>query len=322
MFFVIGIILIVKGGDWFVDSASWIAHAFKIPTFVVGATIVSFATTLPELTFSLLASINGKNDLAVGNAIGTIIANTGLVMSVGIIFISIFTPRKNYWQQCSLLICSSLVLWIGCIGKTLNIWFSLILLCIFIIFIILNLIQGKKATTEDNLLIENANNTSQTKPIIINNNPKQILVKILFFVLGAVSIILGSHLLITHGTTIATKLGIPEHIIAITLISIGTSLPELMTTITAVRKKEGSLSIGNIIGANIINLTLILPTCSLITSQSFFIPMQTLIVDFPFCLIISIIAVTPMLIKQRTYRWQGILMLLTYIAYLITSLLI
>ena len=110
VFFVIDIILIVKGGDWFVDSASWIAHAFKIPTFVVGATIVSFATTLPELTFSLLASINGKNDLAVGNAIGTIIANTGLVMSVGIIFISIFTPRKNYWQQCSLLICSSLVL--------------------------------------------------------------------------------------------------------------------------------------------------------------------------------------------------------------------
>ncbi len=319
----IGLILIIKGGDWFVDSASWIAHAAKIPTFIVGATIVSFATTLPELIVSVLATIQDKNDMAVGNAIGTINANAGIILAISLSFMSIVTPRKNYWQQCLLLVVSSLTLWLGCLSTSLNIWISLILLIMYFIFISINLFQGRLETKnqkdvilDTTLIIED----KKTKRIIVNR--RTVIKKIIFFILGAIGIVLGSNLLINGGSTIAESLGVPERLIAITLVAIGTSLPELVTTITAIRKKEASLSIGNIIGANIFNITLILPICSLIAQDAFNISQQTLIIDFPFCLLFSLIATIPLLWKQRTYHWQGILMLITYVAYLTISIIL
>lgn len=313
--FVIGLFLIIKGGDWFVDSASWIAHTAKIPTFVVGATIVSFATTLPELTISIMATIAGKNELTIGNATGTIIANIGLVLGVALTFIKIKTPCKDYWLQCLFLILSTLILWLGCLGNTLELWISITLLLIYISFFITNLIQGRHKTIEN----EDQKPTKQG----IKKAPKKAITVtfvILFFILGAACIIIGSNLLIYGGSTIADGLGIPEHIVAITMIAIGTSLPELVTTISAIRKKEGGLSIGNIIGATIINLTLILSTCNLISKSTLQISHQITIIDFPFCLAFSLIAMIPILWKQRTYRWQGILLLLGYASYLTLSI--
>jgi len=313
--FIVGLFLIIKGGDWFVDSASWIAHTAKIPTFVVGATIVSFATTLPELTVSIMATIAGKNELTIGNATGTIIANIGLVLGVALTFIKIKTPRKDYWLQCLFLILSALILWLGCLGNTLELWISITLLLIYISFFITNLIQGRHKTIEN----EDQKPTKQE----IKKTPKKAITVtfvILFFILGAACIIIGSNLLIYGGSTIADSLGIPEHIVAITMIAIGTSLPELVTTISAIRKKEGGLSIGNIIGATIINLTLILSTCNLISKNTLQISHQITIIDFPFCLAFSLIAMIPILWKQRTYRWQGILLLLGYASYLTLSI--
>lgn len=320
--FIIGIFLIIKGGDWFVNSASWIAHAAKIPTFVIGATIVSFATTLPELIISIIASICGKNDLAVANAIGTVIANTGLIIAISFTFIALLTPRKNYWQQSLLLIISTITLWLGCLGNSLNLWVSLVLLLIYFIFISINIIQGRLDLKQvSNLEIENSPELNK-KIEKEKRNKKTVFLKILFFFIGATFIIFGSNFLIEGGSTIAESLGIPERIVGITIVAIGTSLPELVTTITAIKKKEGSLSIGNIIGANIINLTLILPICNLIAQGSFTISNQCILIDFPFCLAFSLIALVPMLIKQRTYKWQGILMLVCYIAYLVISIIL
>jgi len=313
--FIIGLILMIKGGDWFVDSACNIAHIAKIPTFVFGATIVSFATTLPELTISIMATIAGKNELTVGNATGTVIANIGLVFSIAITFMTVKTPRKDYWLQCILLISSTLILWIGCLGNTLEIWISIVLILIYILFFIMNLFKGRKKTTTDENLgtTRNITNTTQKKSI-------KLLPTLFFFILGSTFIIFGSNFLIYGGSTIASHLGIPEYIVAITLIAISTSLPELVTTISAIRKKEGGLSIGNIIGASIINITLILSTCSLISKEPIYISQQTVKIDFPFCLAFSLIAAIPMLCKQRTYRWQGILILIGYIGYLTVSI--
>ncbi len=321
--FIIGVFLIIKGGEWFVDSASWIAHAAKIPTFIIGATIVSFATTLPELIVSIMASIDGQNDLAVGNAIGTVIANTGLIIGVAFTFMAILTPRKNYWQQSLLLICSTLTLWLGCLGNSLNIWASLILLFIYFTFISINLFQGRLDTNpkEKNCIEIEITPEENAKIKKEKKNKKIVFLKIFLFIIGAVFIIIGSNLLIKSGSTIANSLGIPERLIAITIIAIGTSLPELVTTIAAIRKKEGSLSLGNIIGANIINLTLILPICSLIANGSLIISTESIFIDLPFCLILSLIAIVPMFIKQRTYKWQGILILSIYFAYLTISIL-
>ncbi len=320
--FILGIFLIIKGGDWFVDCASWIAHAAKIPTFIIGATIVSFATTLPELIVSIIASIECKNDLAIGNAIGTVIANTGLIMGISLTFISLITPRKNYWQQSILLITSTLTLWLGCLGNSLNIWASLILLLIYFVFISLNLIQGRLDTNKkENKAVEIQDSPkNDTKIQKEKKNKKIVFSKIFLFIVGATFIILGSNFLIEGGSTIADSLGIPEHLVAITIVAIGTSLPELVTTITAIRKKEGSLSIGNVIGANIMNLTLILPICSLISKGSLIISNQSIFIDFPFCLMLSLIALVPTLIKQRTSKWQGISMLLLYTFYITISI--
>lgn len=330
--FIAGIVLIIKGGDWFVDSATWIARAAKIPTFIIGATIVSFATTLPELIVSVVASVEGQNDMAIGNAVGSVIANTGLIMAIAFTFMNLVTPRKTYWKQCLILILSAMVLWFGCIQGVLNLWASIVLLLICISFVAVNIIQGRHAAnknkTETTLVTEpmpkqttvtneKVEKPKQEEPIVINK--KTIFKNIFFFLLGAACVILGSNFLVNGGSTIAAKLGIPERLVAITLIAVGTSLPELVTTITAIRKKEGSLSIGNVIGANIIDLTLILPICSFIAHDSFTVSQQSLMIDFPFCLGIALIAVAPMLIKQRTYKWQGILMLITYVTYLTIS---
>lgn len=311
--FVIGIIFIVKGGDWFVDSATWMARAAKIPTFIVGATIVSFATTLPELIVSLIASVENKNDMAIGNAVGSVIANTGLIMAIAFTFMSICTPRKNYWQQCLLLLSSAIVLWLGCLGGTLSLWASIVLLLICVIFMVINIVHGRRAvaTTTD------ATTAAPSETIIINK--KTIAKNIVLFLVGAAGVIVGSNFLINGGSTMAEFLHIPERLVAITLVAVGTSLPELVTTITAIRKKEGGLSVGNIIGANIIDLTLILPICSFVAHDSFTVSAQYLMIDFPFCLAFSLLAVVPLLCKQRSYRWQGILILLGYLAYVIVS---
>ena len=323
LMFTVGIILIIKGGDWFVDSASWIARAAKIPAFIVGATIVSFATTLPELIVSIVASIEGQNDMAIGNAVGSVIANTGLIMAIAFTFMGLSTPRKAYWQQCIILILSAGILWLGCLQGILTLWASIVLLLICIVFVTVNIIQGRRETKAVSAITEHTDKAlpdEQTKPaeaVVVNK--KTIFKNICFFLLGAVGVILGSNFLVNGGSTIAEKLGIPERLVAITLVAVGTSLPELVTTITAIRKKQGSLSAGNIIGANIIDLTLILPVCSFIAHDSFTVSRQSLIIDFPFCLGIALLAVIPLLWKQRSYKWQGILMLLCYLAYLVIS---
>lgn len=320
--FVVGIVLIVKGGDWFVDSATWIARAAKIPAFIIGATIVGFATSLPELIVSVVASIQGKNDMAVGNAVGSVIANTGLIMAIALVFMNLVTPRKDYWQQCCLLLVCCAVLWLGSLQGVLTLWASLIMLVICIAFVAISIIQGRREMNLNKLVkvdeqTENKKVTETDKPIVINK--KTIWKNIFFFFLGAACVILGSNFLIDGGSTIATSLHVPERLIAITLVAVGTSLPELVTTIVAVRKKEGGLMAGNIIGSNIIDLSLILPVCNFVSNGSFPVSNQCLMIDFPFLLGFSLIAVIPMLCKQRTYKWQGIFMLICYAAYITIS---
>lgn len=303
--FVVGIALVVKGGDWFVDAASFIAKAARIPTFIIGATVVSFATTLPEMIVSVLASIEGKNDMAIGNAIGSVTANTGLIMAIAFIFMSIAIVRKKYMKQCLILILSAAVLWVGCLTGTMQLWCGIVLACLFLTFMTVSILDAKNSPEEPSTL-------SITKSIVTKN--------IFLFILGAACIVIGSNFLINGGSDIARLLGVPERVIAITMVAIGTSLPELVTTVTAIVKKETSLSIGNIVGANIIDVCLILPVCTLISGAGFTVSEQSLRFDFPACIIVSIIALIPLLIRQKASRLQGILMFLFYVAYLIFTI--
>lgn len=149
---------------------------------------------------------------------------------------------------------------------------------------------------------------------------KELSKNILFFLLGAFGIVLGSNLLIDGGSSIAVSIGVPERVIAVTMVAIGTSLPELVTTITAIRKKQAHLSVGNIIGANIIDLSLILPVCAFLSGGSFPVSRQSLAIDFPACMLVTLMAIIPLMVKQRSYKAQGFIMLIAYIGYVFITI--
>lgn len=304
--FAVGLFLIVKGGDWFVDAASFIAEASGIPKFIIGATIVSVATTLPELIVSCLAAAKGSVDMAVGNAVGSVTANTGLIMAISIIFMPAVVKRAQYSFKAVLLIIATATLWIFCIAfgdhRSLSYVGSILLLVIFGLFIFENIKSAKSD-------IEPASDISKT--------PRDFAKYIALFVFGAAGIVLGAELLVDTATEIATKLNVPETIISVTIVAIGTSLPELVTTLTAIAKKQSSLSVGNIIGANIIDIAIILPVCSLISGKQLPISAQGVFMDMPVCLLCVCLGIIPMLISSRFRRLQGVAMLGVYIAYVV-----
>ncbi len=300
--FIVGLFLTIKGGDWFVDSASWFAEATGIPKFVVGATVVSFATTLPELLVSVRAAMNGSAQLAIGNAIGSVTANTTLIMGVSLVAITGVISRKSFSLKGGLLLAAIVGLTVLSLSGALPVWSAFILWAIFIVFMVSNVIEGKKgAITEKSETYEK----------------KEIPVKILLFIIGTASIIFGAEFLVSSGKTIASGIGISETIIGFTVIALGTSLPELVTTLTAIRKKENSLSVGNIIGANIIDTTLILPLCAVINGVPLAVDRVNLVFDFPVCIAACAVAVIPTIIQGKFKKWQGFALLGIYVFYML-----
>ena len=306
LFFAAGLICIIKGGDLFVDAASWIAEASGIPKFIIGATIVSFATTLPEMLVSVFAALEGSADIAVGNAVGSVTANVGLIMCLSLVCMECAMSRKQFGVKACLLLAAILVLFAFTRDGQLSIGESVFILLIFAGFIVESLIAARREQGTE--VAEDAE-----RPAV---NGKTIAVNIVKFVVGAAAIVLGAQLLIDNGSAIASLLGVPDAIVAATMIAIGTSLPELVTTLTAIRKKESSLSVGNIIGANIMDLTLILPLCSLILGKPLPVQSQGMLLDIPACLIICAAVLVPALWKGKFQRWMGFLAGGLYIVYL------
>ena len=324
--FAVGLFLTIKGGDWFVDSASWFAEATGIPKFVVGATVVSFATTLPELLVSVRAAMNGSSQLAIGNAIGSVTANTTLIMGVSLVAMAGVVGRKEFSLKGGLLLASIVGLTLLSLSGTLPVWSAAVLWAIFIVFMASNVIEGKKTASvgKSGSFDKQEVNASDELPAEVTFSAfdkKEIPSKILFFVLGTASIVFGAEFLVSSGKTIAAGLGISEAIIGFTVIALGTSLPELVTTLTAIRKKENSLSVGNIVGANIIDVTLILPLCAVINGQPLPVEKINLVFDFPVCIAACAVAIVPTVIQGRFKKWQGYALLGIYALYMVMLIL-
>ncbi|MBP5177799.1 MAG: calcium/sodium antiporter [Clostridia bacterium] len=302
--FIIGLLMIIKGGDVFVDAAVNIAKALKIPAFIIGATIVSIATTLPELLVSVMAAAEGSADMSVGNAVGSVTANTALILAISMMAMPVLCDRKSNFLQISLLIAATVTLCIGCITGALSVVASVILAVVFVTFMTLNVVSGKKQS--DKLKTEN------DAPV----DKKQLAADIFLFLIGAFALAGGSRFMVDYGVYIAGYFGVSELIISLTIIAIGTSLPELVTTITAIAKKETNLSVGNIIGANIIDITLILPICSLVAGQALTINHRSVLIDLPVCVLVTLVAFTPLLIRQKASRVQGAALAAIYAAYM------
>lgn len=309
LLFALGILLIVKGGDWFVDAAAWMAEVSGIPKLIVGATVVSFATTLPELLVSALAASEGKVDMAVGNAVGSVTANIGLIMGIALVCIPSVIRRRDYLLKAGLMLGAAVLLVVfGFQGKV-GLLAGALLLVIFVVAMWDNLRAAKMGMRQSE-----AERMLRTRPT--RRQTGENLVK---FVGGTVGIVIGAQLLVDYGSELALLLGVPERIISVTMIAVGTSLPELVTTITAISKKQASLSAGNIIGANIIDLTLILPVCALLSGGALPITGTVARIDLPACLLVGCLAMLPSLVRGKFMRWQGCVLLFSYGAYLVVT---
>ena len=184
---------------------------------------------------------------------------------------------------------------------------ALTLFVIFGVYLWSNLRDAKSGMAENR----------ETRPKGRTVSRRQMMEKLFLFVLGIAAIVTGSQLLINYGSELALLMGVPASIIGVTMVAIGTSLPELVTTLTAIAKKEASMSVGNIIGANVIDLTMILPVCSAVSGGALTIGAQTTALDMPACLLLCCVAVIPPLVAERFYRWQGMLMLGLYAGYVV-----
>lgn len=340
IFFIVGLVLIIKGGDWFVDSASWIAEVLGVPKFVIGATIVSIATTLPEMIVSIAATVKGNVDMAAGNAIGSVTANTAMIMGLFIVCMPFAVKRKEFAPKACLMFAASAVLVLGCIftaketltfeGETqpyyrLSTIGLIALIVVFIAFFVENFISMKNSATQiepspTNIGMQEEDDIVPTRENVTSHDWVK---NIAMFLIGAAGTVIGAELLVNSGTVLAEDLHVPQRIISVLAIAIGTSLPELVTTITALRKKEGALSVGNILGANIIDLTLILPICSFVSmgqgNGALAVSVSSVTVDMIVCLVAIAIAIIPTIITKKFHRWQGAVTLVGYIAYAVAT---
>ncbi len=301
---IVGIVLVVKGGDFFVDAASWIAEVSGIPKLIIGATVVSVATTLPEMLVSVLAAAQGKVDMSIGNAVGSVTANIGLIMAISLICMPGIIKRGDYWKKTVLMLSASVILVIcGAVGQV-NLIISCLLIGIFALFLWENVSSLPKPGVKER----------ETAPKAATDK-KTVCIQIAKFIFGAAFIVIGADLLVDNGSELARMFGISERIVGVTLMAVGTSLPELITTVTAVIKKENDLSVGNILGANIMDLTLIMPLSSLIAGKALPVSHLAAVIDLPAALLVGVLATVPALIGGKFYRRQGILLLAVYGGY-------
>ena len=304
--FLVGIVLIVKGGDYFVDAASWIAEVSGVPKLIVGATIVSLATTLPEMLVSVMAAAQKKVEMSIGNAVGSVTANIGLIMAISLLCMPAIIKRKDYLLKSVLMLLATGIIVAGGFLGQITLPFSLLLLVIFLIFIWENV---KTALAS----IKNGGEQEEKKKDKPSRN--EVLINLIKFVVGAIGIVVGARLLVDNGSLLAVYAGVTERVIGVTLVAVGTSLPELVTTVTAVMKKQSSLSLGNILGANILDLTLILPLSALVSGQALPVTAAAAKMDLPVCLLVGLVAVVPALIASKFKRYQGVALLVIYICY-------
>ena len=291
LLFIVGLLFLIKGGDWFVDGASALARRFHLPELLIGATVVSIGTTLPEVMVSTMSALSGHGEIAYGNAI-TVAVRPGKVdpktLKVPVLFF--FAAAAVY--------CIA-AYGFGKFTRPMGI----LMLVMFVAYIAANVHQMKNAPAEPHEEEEEVMPLGKT---------------IVLLVLGAVLIAAGAELLVNNGTLIAQALGVPESVIALTFVALGTSLPELVTAITSLIKGHSDLSLGNVVGANVFNLVLVsgvsvtLAPFTVPQSATIFGMNSSLVLELPVMLAVMVILTVPALLRGKLSRPQGIALLVIY----------
>lgn len=325
--FCVGLVLLVVGSDRFVDGASDIARRFHIPDLVIGATIVSIGTTLPEVTVSATSALTGHSELAYGNAIGSIICNTALIAAITV------TVKPGPVSKAGLKIPASFFFGTAILFAVNVYSFSFIsrplglfLVCCFAAYSFLtakNISRSsKQGIAAESLASTDMQFNGDMDEYGINEPGLMPLQKSLFFlVAGAVLVAFGARLLVSNGIVMARAFGVPESVIGLTFVALGTSLPELATAITSLIKGHGSMSLGNVIGANLFNLVLVIGISASLApfavpeSMLLFGHNASLLLDIPLMFIVMLLLIVPAILKGRLFRWQGVMLLILYFSF-------
>jgi cation:H+ antiporter len=307
LLFIVGLLFLIKGGDWFVDGASALARRFHLPELLIGATVVSIGTTLPEVMVSTMSALSGHGEIAYGNAIGSVICNAALIAAITIAVRpgrvdpkTLKTPVAFFFAAAGIYCIAAYVF-----GRFTRVM-GIIMLATFVAYMAVNVLQMKNTPAGEQEASEEEMPLAKT---------------LILLVLGAVLIAVGANLLVDNGTLIAQALGVPESVIALTFVALGTSLPELVTAVTSLVKGHSDLSLGNVVGANVFNLVLV--SGMSITLAPFTIPQSatlfginsSLVLDLPVMLAVMLILTVPALVKGKLNRAQGILLLAIYAAF-------
>lgn len=334
--FAVGLAMIIKGSDWFIDSVIWTAKVFKIPYIIIGATIVSLCTTMPETFVSLTASFKGETDVAFGNALGSIALNTGIIMGILLVFAKPVIENPTAFRRNGALLMGTLLFGLasGILAGGITRISGLTLILFLGLFLYTNYRQARRLMRGiDSYDIEESLNPEDTQVVAegavldkdegdIDISRKVILRKIFFFIVGITAVIIGSGLLVDNGIAIAEFLGVPSILIAITFTALGTSLPELVTTISSIRKKVANLGVGNIIGANILNMVQVIGFSALVEPIPLDQDKTLLTFQFPATLLIVGTALAFGIWSKKGFRrWHGILLLALYSVFLAFNLL-
>ena len=307
LLFAVGLLCLIKGGDWFVDGATGLARRFHLPELLIGATVVSIGTTLPEVMVSTTSALTGHGEIAYGNAIGSVICNAALIAAVTIAVrpgpvdrAALRTPVLFFFAAAALyaLVAYTSGQFTRPVGLT--------LLAMFAVYMAVTVLQMRRGAVPAAGEEAAAGSVGRDLGLLA---------------VGAALIALGADLLVDNGTLIAQALGAPESVIALTFVALGTSLPELVTAITSLVKGHGALSLGNVIGANLFNLVLVSGVS--VTLAPFSIPQAaviaghnaSLVLDLPVMLLVMLLLTVPALVRGKLSRVQGLALLAVYGAF-------
>ena len=304
LLFIVGLLFLIKGGDWFVDGASALARRFHLPELLIGATVVSIGTTLPEVMVSTMSAVSGHGEIAYGNAIGSVICNAALIAAITIAVRPGKVDPKTLKMPVLFFFAAAAIYCVAAYGfGKFTRPMGFIMLAMFVAYMAANIHQMKNAPAEEH------EEEEETMPL-----PRMLML----LVLGAVLIAMGANLLVDNGTLIAQALGVPESVIALTFVALGTSLPELVTAITSLIKGHSDLSLGNVVGANVFNLVLVsgvsvaLAPFTVPQSATIFGMNSSLVLEIPVMIAVMVLLTAPALVKGKLSRVQGVALLVIY----------
>lgn len=303
---ILGFVFLIKGADYFVSGASALGAKMKIPQIVIGLTVVAFGTSLPELVINIIGSLSKNNDIVLGNIVGSNIFNILMILGVAALIYPVTAQKNTVWKEIPFVILVSIILFVlsndilfgedkGVISRGDGI--ILLIFMGYFIFYLLNLAKNGEEITDDIVVLS-------TRKIVI------------FIILGIAGLILGGNFVVNSAVSIAKIFHVSDKIIALTIISIGTGLPELVTSIVAATKKNSSIALGNIVGSNIFNILLVIGVSSIIYPINFVPDMY--LFDYIFLIISSLILfITMFLFKKATItKIEGVAMVLLYVVYI------